>query len=237
MSKKKTAKNQNSKPVQLPISDNLVDTSAISANENSEMNPDEILLLVEIPEISEVPENTEPIVEEVSLETIAETSVLANENDLKTVEPVAESSNVTYEEAVVVSEINVESPIEVTPVTIEGPIEHVAEGNVLVIEEVIPAQEAKPKKSAKTKQAGTSSSNTVERIKLVGTSYHYFRNFLKYLFRENEITSAKFIKDEVGWKGYISIPANVKEPALKVLAQYQIDNPDTKTLWWEVIVN
>jgi hypothetical protein len=100
-----------------------------------------------------------------------------------------------------------------------------------------PAQDAKPKKSVKTKPAGTTSSNTVERIKLVGTSYHYFRNFLKYLFRENKITSAKFIKDSVGWKGYISIPADVKEPALKVLAQYQIDNPETKTLWWEVTAN
>ena len=245
MSKKKTSKNQITKP-----SDNLVVASTISVSDNLEVNPDENLQPVETTEDSDVPENTETISDEVvadlipvnsdDLETIvevvtenpetvvdevpqliAETSVLANEDGI---EQVAENNDAT------------ETVVEV-PEVIAGNTENnelVVDGNEVIVDAQV--VEVEPKKSSK-KKSDTTVSTIVKRVKLVGTSYHYFRNWLKSVFRENEIQSAKFIKDPTGWNGHISIPESDKEQALKVLAQYQIDNPDTKTLWWDVIAN
>jgi len=226
MSKKKTGKNQITKPVAEAISDNSVDVATISVSENLEVNPDEILVTEEAQAISEITESTETISDEVPLEVIAETSVLANEDGIETmVEQVAENN-----------EPATETVEEVSVVISDSTENHelVVEGN----EPVIDAQvaELEPKKSSK-KKSDTTAGTIVKRVKLVGTSYHYFRNWLKSVLRENEIQSAKFIKDPTGWNGHISIPEGDKEQALKVLAQYQIDNPDTKSLWWDVIAN
>ncbi len=245
MSKKKTSKNQITKP-----SDNLVVASTISVSDNLEVNPDENLQPVETTEDSDVPENTETISDEVvadlipvnsdDLETIvevvtenpetvvdevpqliAETSVLANEDGI---EQVAENNDAT------------ETVVEV-PEVIAGNTENnelVVDGNEVIVDAQV--VEVEPKKSSKKKSDTTTSTN-VKRVKLVGTSYHYFRNWLKSVLRENEIQSAKFIKDSTGWNGHISILECDKEQALKVLAQYRIDNPDTKSLWWDVNAN
>ncbi len=242
MSKKKTGKNQITKP-----SDNLVDASTISVSENLEVNPDENSQPVELV-ISEVTENTEIISDE--------HFIPANADYLETLaEPVAESNEpaaeIVVEEPEVIAE-NIETMVEqvaenndATETVVEEPEvigentenhELVVEGNEPVIEEVAEVAEVEPKKSSKKKSDTTTSTN-VKRVKLVGTSYHYFRNWLKSVLRENEIQSAKFIKDSTGWNGHISILECDKEQALKVLAQYRIDNPDTKSLWWDVNAN
>ena len=121
---------------------------------------------------------------------------------------------------------------EVIQQTSELQEENSHDGNNVAIEDL----EVETKKS--TKKQSTSKKNTgAERVKLVGSSYHYYRNFLKELLRSKEIQSGKFIKDPTGWKGYISIPADVKEQALECLNQYQTENPDIKPLWWEVSLN
>ena len=238
MSKKKTVKNQITKPVAEAISDNLVDASTISVSENLEVNPDENLVTEEAPAISEVIENTEIISDEVAtdlipanvddLETMVEHVPDSNEPATDTV--VAENTG-NHEVVVEGNEPATETVVDALEVIAENTENHevVVEGNEPVIKDT-QVEEVEPKKSSK-KKSDTTASTIVKRVKLVGTSYHYFRNWLKSVFRENEIQSAKFIKDPTGWNGHISIPESDKEQALKVLAQYTIDNPETKPLW------
>jgi len=251
---KKNAGKKITIPLEVTTSDNLVDapTDALEL----EVNPDGNLQPLETSETTETTESTETISDEVATELIG-----ANANDLETmVEQVVENNEPATETVVEATEVIAETLLanedgietmveqvaennepaaetvaEVSEVIAENTENHelVVEGNEPVIE-VAQVAEVETKKSSKKKG---DAAGTIKRVKLVGTSYHYFRNILKYLLRENEIQSAKFVKDAVGWHGYISIAESDKEQALKVFAQYRIDNPDTKELWWDVSAN
>ena len=251
---KKNAGKKITIPHEVLNSDNLVDASTNTLE--LEVNPDGNLQPVETPETTEATESTEAISDEVATELIP-----ANANNLETmVEQVVENNEPTTETVVEAPEViaetllankdvnetmvepvadsnetATETIVEVSEVIADNTENHelVTEGNE-PIKEVAQVAEVEPKKSSKKKGDAAS---TIKRVKLVGTSYHYFRNILKYLFRENEIQSAKFIKNAVGWHGYISIAEGDKEQSLKVFAQYQIDNPDVKALWWDVSAN
>lgn len=72
-----------------------------------------------------------------------------------------------------------------------------------------------------------------EVVKLVGTSYHYFRGWLKNHLSEAGIKGFRFIKDDVGWQGYISIPSDSFEAAMKALQEFKNNQPEgTKDLFW-----
>lgn len=218
MSKKKAIKDQITKP-----SDNLIDAATISNSENLEMTANENPLPVGRTDVSKPPENTEVICEIVVIEPIT-----ANSDDIVTiVESVAENNEQANE------------PVVEVPVVISNHTENrdvLVEGTEPVIDNILQVEEVEPLEPSKKKSDATAN-NIDKRVKLVGTSYHYFRKCLKSVLRSYEIQSAKFIKDATGWNGHITILENDKEKALKVLAQYQIDNTVTKILWWDVIAN
>ena len=68
---------------------------------------------------------------------------------------------------------------------------------------------------------------TTEMIVLCKTSYHYYRNWLRELLKDAE---PKFVKDEKGWKGSITVAKADVEKAKKLLADYKTKNPETKEL-------
>ena len=215
---KKSAKNKNSKAVVLPTIENSDSVATITAIEIVEEN------IVEVPEeqpvlIVDAPESAETIIDDL-VEAI-ESSVSNIENPELMVEDVV----VTNEEVV--------EPAEVIADNTEN-LEQVVESNVPGIEEVIPNSEVKNKKAGK-KPAGNADKAGSERVKLVGISYHYFRSWIKHTLRSGGVQTAKFIKNEADWNGYISIPANDKEAALKILDKYRVENPETKELWWDVV--
>jgi hypothetical protein len=215
---KKSAKNKNSKALALPTIENSDSVTTIAAIETVEEN------MVDVPEeqpvlIVDAPESAETIIDDL-VEAI-ESSVSNVENPLLAVEQVV----VTNEEAIKLTEVIADNTEN---------IEQVVEVNEPAIEEVIPDSESKPKKAGK-KPAINSTAGS-ERVKLVGISYHYFRSWIKQTLRSGGVQTAKFVKNEADWNGYISIPANDKDAALKILEQYRVDNPETKELWWDVVV-
>jgi len=214
---KKSAKNKNSKSLALPTIENSDSVTTIAAIETVEEN------MVDVPEEQPVliVDATE------SAETIIDDLVEAIESSVSNVENLV----LAVEQDVVTNEETVE-PIEVITDNTEN-LKPVIESNEPAIEEVIPDSEAKPKKAGK--KLAINSNAGSERVTLVGTSYHYFRNWLKNTLRSGEIHTAKFIKNEADWNGCISIPENDKDAALKILEQYRVENPETKELWWDVV--
>jgi hypothetical protein len=215
---KKSAKNKNSKALALPTIENSDSVTTIAAIETVEEN------IVDVPEeqpvlIVDAPESAETIIDDL-VEAI-ESSVSNVENPLLAVEQVV----VTNEQAIELNEVIADNTEN---------IEQVVEVNEPAIEEAIPVAEAKPKKAGK-KPAISNVKAGIERVTLVGTSYHYFRNWLKNTLRSGEIHTAKFIKNEADWNGCISIPESDKDAALKILEQYRFENPETKELWWDVV--
>lgn len=215
---KKSAKNKNSKALALPTIENSDSVTTIAAIETVEEN------MVDVPEeqpvlIVDAPESAENIIDDLVVAIESSVSIIENPESM-------------VEEVVVTNEEVVE-PAEMIADNIEN-LEPVVESNVPAIEEVIPVPEVKTKKAGK-KHAVSDVKTDSERVKLVGTSYHYFRNWLKNTLRSGEIHTAKFIKNDADWNGYISIPSNDKEAALKIFDKYRVENPETKDLWWDVV--
>ena len=52
-------------------------------------------------------------------------------------------------------------------------------------------------------------------------------------FDKRENRKYRFVKDEVGYTGHISIDKPEEEAAHKVLADYKTKSPDTKDMCWE----
>ena len=72
----------------------------------------------------------------------------------------------------------------------------------------------------------------IERINLFKTTYHYFRNWIKYILIDGKVNGFRFVKDEIGWTGNLSVPKSETEKAKTVLKDYKVNNPDTVDLWW-----
>lgn len=85
-----------------------------------------------------------------------------------------------------------------------------------------------PKKDKRNKKPSKS-----DAVKLVGTSYHYFRGWLKQHLKDNNIKGFRFIKDDVGWQGRITIPSDGFNEAMKALNDFKASQPEgTKDLFW-----
>ncbi len=69
-----------------------------------------------------------------------------------------------------------------------------------------------------------------EEVILVSTTYYYWRNWVKSILLEGKI-KARFIKDDVGWSGKISVPKSQMDLAKKVLADYKTKNLDGVDMW------
>jgi len=212
MSKKKSAQNKaKTKPV-ADLATLIEESTIIPETENIQENSEGVIVSEEASVLSDNPDTTgiyvemEPteLIQGIFPESIVELQTENIEADNTFIEVIAENA----------VELEATSLIE----------------NNVVKEEVV--AEAQTNKSSKKK--ASDDTTKAKRVKFVGTSYHYFRNWLKQLFRENGIQSAKFIKNVEGWLGHISILESDKEPAIQVLNKYQVDNPDTKSLWWDV---
>jgi len=71
-----------------------------------------------------------------------------------------------------------------------------------------------------------------EMINVFKTSYHYYRNWVKQILTEGKIQGFRFLKDEVGWKGFLSVPKTNVEATKKVLTDFKTKHPDTIEMWW-----
>jgi len=69
-----------------------------------------------------------------------------------------------------------------------------------------------------------------EDVILVTTTYYYWRNWVKSILHEGKI-KARFIKDDVGWSGKISVGKIQVDLAKKVLAEYKTNNPEGVDMW------
>jgi len=212
MTKKKSAKNKaKTKPV-VDQATLIEESTIVPETENIQEDAELVNASEETLELSEIPDNIEEYVEIEPTELI---QAISPENVIE-----LQTENIEADNAVI--EVVAENAVELEATSL-------IENNV-VKEEVV--AEAQTNKSSKKK--ASDDTTKAKRVKFVGTSYHYFRNWLKQLFRENGIQSAKFIKNAEGWLGHISILDSDKEPAIQVLNKYQVDNPDTKSLWWDV---
>jgi hypothetical protein len=85
-----------------------------------------------------------------------------------------------------------------------------------------------PKKDKKKKNSLKS-----ETVKLVETSYHYFRGWLRGHLKESAIKGFRFVKDDIGWQGFISIPEESYDAGMKALKEFKDGQPEgTKDLFW-----
>jgi hypothetical protein len=71
-----------------------------------------------------------------------------------------------------------------------------------------------------------------EKVNLVKTSYHYYRNWIKSILSEGSVKDFKFLKDKTGWNGAIIISKEEAEKARFVLKDYKLMNPEIVDLWW-----
>ena len=69
-----------------------------------------------------------------------------------------------------------------------------------------------------------------EEVILVTTTYYYWRNWVKSILLEGKIKT-RFVKDDVGWSGKISVVKSQMDLAKKVLADYKTKNPDRVDMW------
>ena len=72
---------------------------------------------------------------------------------------------------------------------------------------------------------------TNEMVNLFKTTYHYYRNWVKHILQGNVI-GFKFIKDKIGWEGFISVPKSEIQKTKSVLQEYKSKNPEAKEMWW-----
>ena len=96
--------------------------------------------------------------------------------------------------------------------------------------------EAKSKKTSATKPESKAATvtKTGNKIELVATCYHYYRNWLKNWLHSHNVLSARFLKNEDSYNGYVTVSENEKKQALAALALWKKENPDTKELFWEI---
>ena len=84
----------------------------------------------------------------------------------------------------------------------------------------------------KKKSVVVKTTSKKEMVNLFKTSYHYYRNWVKYILSDGKINSFRFLKDEVGWTGIISVPKSEVDRAKSILKDFRIKNPETIELWW-----
>jgi hypothetical protein len=85
------------------------------------------------------------------------------------------------------------------------------------------------KKAVSKKTAKNATSETS--VHLAKTSYHFWRNWVKDILHNGKITSAKFVKENVGYDGAISVSSAEFSKAKAVLEKYKKDNADTVDMW------
>lgn len=86
------------------------------------------------------------------------------------------------------------------------------------------------KNKTATKTA-TAKTVTTVKVHLCKTNYHYYRNWIKNILRDGKITSASFVRNEVGYDGVIKVASNEVVKAKNVLDKYQRDNTDVVSMW------
>ncbi len=69
-------------------------------------------------------------------------------------------------------------------------------------------------------------------VNIFTTTYHRYRHWVRFILTEGKINSFRFVKDEIGYTGKLSIEKTEVDNAKKVLADYKIKNPDTVDMWW-----
>jgi len=75
---------------------------------------------------------------------------------------------------------------------------------------------------------------TDNKIPLVASCYHYYRNWIKDWLHSNGVPSARFLKNSDSYNGYITVSESEKAPGLKALALWKKENPDSKELFWNI---
>ncbi len=90
---------------------------------------------------------------------------------------------------------------------------------------------SKKKNVVETKATAKVEKVRVEMISIFSTTYGYWRYFVKNILAEGGISKFRFIKDADSYKGKIAVIKIEVDKAKKVLAEYQKNNPDTKSMW------
>jgi len=140
----------------------------------------------------------------------------------KTASPVVVNKAVTEDEVLVLDE-----SLEVVNDT---------QGNKNVEEQEIVETKAKSKKAATKKPEIKTSvvTKTDNKIPLVASCYHYYRNWIKNWLHSNGVPSARFLKNADSYNGYITVLESEKVLGVKALAMWKKENPDTKELFWNI---
>ena len=86
--------------------------------------------------------------------------------------------------------------------------------------------------SSKKKKAVENAPAKNEMVDLFKTTYHYYRNWVKHILTEAKINRFRFLKNETGYDGKISVRKTELDTAKKVLADYKTKNKDTVDMWW-----
>lgn len=68
-------------------------------------------------------------------------------------------------------------------------------------------------------------------VNIFSTTYGYWRYFVKPILEEGGIGKFRFVKDAESYNGKIAVAKAEVDKAKKALAEYQKQNPDTKTMW------
>ena len=86
--------------------------------------------------------------------------------------------------------------------------------------------------NSKKKKAVENALAKNEMVDLFKTTYHYFRNWVKYILAEGKVNRFRFVKNETGYDGKISVSKSEVDTAKKVLAEYKTKNKDIADMWW-----
>ncbi len=69
-------------------------------------------------------------------------------------------------------------------------------------------------------------------VNLAKTSYHYYRHFIKAILTDGKVSKFRFVKNDAGWHGVVSVDKVELDKAKKVFSDYKSKNVDTADLWW-----
>lgn len=64
------------------------------------------------------------------------------------------------------------------------------------------------------------------------TTYHYWRNFVKYILEEGGVEGYRFVKDADSFNGQIMVMNSSFVEVKEVLAKYKKEHKDEVELWW-----
>ncbi len=87
-------------------------------------------------------------------------------------------------------------------------------------------------KKKSEKQVAIVAPKKTEWVNVFKTTYHRYRHWIRFILTEGKVNKFRFVKDEIGYTGKLSVDKPEIDKAKKVLADYKTKNTGSVDMWW-----